>query len=155
MSAATSTLPFVPPVEIEPPPRKRRQPLVVRSNSLDRAKGVITVVMGCGIPCFSLALSSIGGRLVAEGLPYLGASALTLCCTVLAVSLSHLAWAVRDITGSATWQAWCLASAIDLSLVIGELAGINGFFYWLVPVVMVAVTIVSALLNCWAFLRHN
>jgi hypothetical protein len=81
-------------------------------------------------------------------------AALGLCCSVLAVSLSHLAWAVRDITRSAWWQAWCLAAAIDLSLVLGELAGVAGFELWVVPVVMVSVTVVSAVLNCWAFLRH-
>src|SRR5262249_32285327 len=61
----------------------------------------ITVGMGCGIPGLSLALSSIGGRLLQEGHAGLGCAALVLCCSVLAVSLSHLAWAVRDITRSA------------------------------------------------------
>ena len=42
---------------------------------------------------------------------------LAVCCVVLAVSLSHLAWAVRDITGSARWQSWFLAAAVDISLV--------------------------------------
>jgi hypothetical protein len=118
------------------------------------ARQALTVGMGCGIPCLSLALSSFGGRLVISGQVALGGAALVLCCCVLAVSLSHLAWAVRDITGSARWQSWCLAGAIDLSLVLGELSGVAGFSLWVVPVVMVAVTAVSAVLNCWAFLRH-
>jgi hypothetical protein len=44
-----------------------------------------------------------------------------------------------------------------LSLVLGELAGIGGFRCWLVTAVMVSVTVVSAVLNCWAFLqpRHR
>src|SRR3984885_1571586 len=124
------------------------------ARSVSRARRWITVGMGCGIPCLSLALSSIGGRLCMGGRLLLGGSALGLCCAVLAVSLSHLAWAVRDITGSARWQSWCLAGAIDLSLVLGELAAVAGFSLWVVPVVMVAVTAVSAVLNCWAFLRH-
>lgn len=121
----------------------------------DRARRWITVGMGCGIPCLSLALSSIGGRLWVEGHCALGAGALGLCCAVLAVSLSHLAWAVRDITGSARWQACCLAVAVDCSLVLGELAGIAGYSAWLVSVVMVAVTVCSAVLNCWAFLAEK
>jgi hypothetical protein len=59
------------------------------------------VGLGAGIPGLSLALSSIGGRLLEQGHGYLGCGAMALCCSVLAVSLSHLAWAVRDITGSA------------------------------------------------------
>ena len=132
-------------------PRKRRGKV---ARTVSRGRRAITVGMGCGIPCLSLALSSIGGRLWVEGHQELGGAALVLCSAVLAVSLSHLAWAVRDITGSARWQAWCLAGAIDLSLVLGELAGIGGFRLWVVPVVMGSVTVVSAVLNCWAFLRH-
>jgi hypothetical protein len=121
----------------------------------DRARRWITMGMGAGIPCLSLALSSIGGRLAAEGHHALGGGALVLCCSVLAVSLSHLAWAIRDITRSAWWQSWCLAAAVDLSLVLGELAGIAGYASWVVAAVMVSVTLCSAVLNCWAFLRHG
>jgi hypothetical protein len=112
------------------------------------------VAIGCGIPCLSLALSSIGGQLIQSGERALGVGVLGLCCAVLAVSLSHLAWAVKDITKSRGWQSWCLAGAIDLSLVLCELALVAGFSLWVVPVVMVSVTVVSAVLNCWAFLRH-
>jgi hypothetical protein len=45
------------------------------------------------------------------------------------------------------------AVAVDLSLVLGELARVAGFDLWVVPVVMGSVTLVSAMLNCWAFLR--
>jgi hypothetical protein len=55
---------------------------------------------------------------------------------VLAVSLSHLAWAVRDITGSTWWQSWCLAGTTDLALVLGELAHVAGFRLWVVTAVM-------------------
>jgi hypothetical protein len=121
----------------------------------NRARRWITLGIGAGIPCLSLALSSIGGRLVAEGHTLLGSGALVLCCSVLAVSLSHLAWAIRDITRSAWWQAWCLALAVDCSLVLGELAGIAGYTSWVVAAVMVSVTVCSAVLNCWAFARHG
>jgi hypothetical protein len=120
-----------------------------------RGRRALTVAMGCGIPGLSLALSSIGGRLLLEGHRGHGTAALVLCGAVLAVSLSHLAWAIGDITRSARWQSWCLAVAIDLSLVLGELAGVAGFRLWVVPVVMGAVTLVSAVLNCWAFLRQE
>jgi hypothetical protein len=113
------------------------------------------VAAGCGIPLLSLGLSSIGGRLLVEGHRGLGGAALVLCCTVLAVSLSHLAWSVRDITGSSRWQAWCLAVAVDLSLVLGELASVAGFSLWVVPCLMAAVTVASCVLNTHAFLTHR
>ncbi len=129
-----------------------RKPAV---SGRDRARRWITLGMGAGIPCLSLALSSIGGRLLAEGHGVLGSGALVLCCSVLAVSLSHLAWAIRDITRSEWWQAVLLAIAVDCSLVLGELAGIAGYASWVVGAVMVSVTLCSAVLNCWAFLRHG
>src|SRR5262249_17765970 len=119
------------------------------------ARRAITVGMGCGVPGLSLALSRIGGRLCAAGRYALGVASLALCCTVLTVSLSHLALAVRDITRSAGWQAWCLAAAGDVALGLGELAQVAGFELWVVPVVMAAVTLTSAVLNCWAFLRDG
>lgn len=131
--------------------RGSAKPMVTAS----RMRRAITVGLGCGIPAFSLSLSSIGGRLVMEGHRTLGGAALGLCVAVLAVSLSHLAWAIRDITGSSRWQSWCLALAVDVSLVLGELATVSGFSLWVVPTVMCGVTLVSALLNCWAFLAHK
>jgi hypothetical protein len=73
---------------------------------------------------------------------------------VLAVSLSHLASAIQDITRSEPWQAWCLAVAVDLAVVLCELSRVAGFESWVVPVLMGCVTVASAGLNCWAFLRH-
>jgi hypothetical protein len=138
-------------------PRARRAaPAVAEAKAarLDSRFGrALTVGLGCGIPGLSLALSSIGGRLLAEGHPYLGGAALVLCSAVLAVSLSHLAWAIQDITRSARWQAWALALAVDVALVLGELACVAGAGWWLVTALMVAVACVSAVLNCWAFLR--
>lgn len=122
---------------------------------VSRARRWITVALGAGIPGLSLALSSIGGRLVSEGHGPLGGAVLGVCAAVLAVSLSHLAWAIRDITGSSRWQSWCLAVAVDVSLVLGELARIGGAGWWLVSLVMAAVTVTSAVLNCWAFLAHR
>ena len=139
--------------QVSKAPRKRgKAKNTVQVNS---ARKYITYIIGCAIPCLSLALSSIGGHLVLEGHTVLGAGALLLCCAVLAVSLSHLAWAVQDITRSALWQSWCLAIAVDCSLVLCELAGIAGFDSWAVGAVMFSVTVCSAVLNCWAFIRHK
>lgn len=138
-----------------PPQHTARKAVAAKASRDTACRRWITLGMGCGIPCLSLALSSIGGRLWVEGHAVLGSAALLLCCSVLAVSLSHLAWAVRDITRSAWWQSWCLAGAIDLSLVLGELAGVAGYSSWVVSAVMVSVTCVSAVLNCWAFAWHK
>lgn len=115
----------------------------------------VTVAMGCGIPALSLSLSSIGGALYDAGMPVLGTAAIGLTCGVLAVSLSHLASAIRCITRSAVWQAWALAVVIDCSLVVCELTRVAGFSSWVVPAVMVGVTAFSMLLNCHAFLHHE
>jgi hypothetical protein len=131
-----------------------RKAAAPRGPAPSKLRKPITVTLGCGIPCLSLALSSIGGRLILASQLALGAGFMGLCCSVLAVSLSHLAWAVRDITKSAPWQAWLLAIAVDLSLVLGELAGVAGYDSWVVTAVMVCVTATSAVLNVYAFLRH-
>jgi hypothetical protein len=115
----------------------------------------LTVGMGCGIPGLSLALSSIGGMLLRGGQVWLGGGSLALCGAVLSVSLSHLAAAVQDITRSAVWQSWCLAVAVDVTLVLCELARVSGDEGLLVPVLMACVTAASMGLNCWAFLRHG
>jgi hypothetical protein len=50
------------------PTRKlRRKPrAVVTARAVGRGRVCITVGMGCGVPVLSLALSSIGGQLVAR-----------------------------------------------------------------------------------------
>src|SRR5262249_39083290 len=112
------------------PRRRASKPKPVAAQGSGRGRRWLTASLGGCIPGLSLSLSSVGGRLVEQGYGTLGGSALALCCSVLAVSLSHLAWAIRDITGSARWQAWCLAVAVDLSLVLGELARVEGFGLW-------------------------
>jgi hypothetical protein len=145
--------------DVAAPKRKPRGKAAARGAAVPTLRAGLRrwlcVGMGCGIPLLSLSLSSIGGRLLVEGHRGLGAAMLGLCCAVLAVSLSHLAWAIGDITRSARWQSWCLAVAVDLSLVLGELALVSGFTSWAVYAVMASVTGASAALNCWAFLRHK
>jgi hypothetical protein len=120
-----------------------------------RARRWTTIAMGVGIPALSLAMSSIGGRLLVDGHFILGTASLGLCGVVMAVSLSHLAWAVRDITRASNWQSWLMAVAVDATLVLGELSLVHGFDSLLVPCVMVAVAIMSAWLNCFAFLADK
>ena len=72
-----------------------------RQSRLTGPRRWLTVALGCGIPGLSLALSSVGGRLLGQGHTALGVAAMALCCSVLAVSLSHLAWAVKDFSRSA------------------------------------------------------
>lgn len=132
----------------QPAPRAAKEP---QKPATGRLRTALTVGMGCGIPALSLSLSSTGGDLLAQGHYGLGVAGLGLCCAVLAVSLSHLASAIRSITHSLPWQAWALALAIDVSLVTCELTRVAGFESWLVPVIMAGVTVASMILNCWAF----
>lgn len=116
----------------------------------------ITVAMGCGIPLLSLALSKISGTLATSGLYALSGFAFTLMITVLAVSLPHLAWSVGDITRSRGRASWCLAIALDLSIVLCEF--VHTFasevgLGWVVATVMVTVCLFSMTLNVWAFLK--
>lgn len=137
-------------------PRVRKTPLPQSpAQPPSRYKLGVTIAMGCGIPLLSLSLSSIGGALIESEQRLLGITALVLTCGVLAVSLSHLASAIRDITRSSLWQSWALAIVIDCSLVVCELTRVAGFSSWVVPTVMVGVTGFSMLLNCHAFLDHE
>jgi hypothetical protein len=76
---------------------------------------------------------------------------------VLAVSLSHLAWAIRDITKSPPWAAWLLAVGFDLVLVLSELCAVSAEdagVRVVTTLMMVGVAGLSMFLNCWAFLKH-
>jgi hypothetical protein len=122
-----------------------------------RIKFYATILMGVLLPLLSLGLSSVGGNLARHGCYALSGFALLLMTCVLVVSLSHLAWAVSDITRSPWWACWLLAVAFDLCLVLGELchvaaeaAGVG----LVTSVMMGAVCLLSMFLNVWAFLRH-
>lgn len=125
------------------------------AEPMNAPRKAITVAMGAGIPLFSLGLSTVAGTLARSGYGVLSGSALLLTAAVLAVSLSHLAWAVRDITRSALWASWSLAVAFDLALVLGEMVhvyAVEAGLGTLVTVIMAAVCGVSMVLNVWAFL---
>jgi len=124
----------------------------------------LTLTMGVFIPLFSLGLSHVGGTLMRTGLERqvpiiiaLAFFAFALMACVLAVSLSHLAWAVQDITKSHVWASWLLAVAFDLALVLGELCHVSASEVGVgevVTVIMACVCGLSMFLNCWAFLKH-
>ncbi len=122
-----------------------------------RLAAVITVGMGVGIPALTLSMSTVAGQLCQKGHYGLGVCAGLVGGAVLVVSLSHLAWAVGNITRSSKWASWLLAVAVDVGLVACEsvLTAAPGVCDTLATGVLWAVTGVSAVLNCWAFLRHS
>jgi hypothetical protein len=140
-------------VELE----KAQQPVASNAISFDsRFKSAMTVGLGCGIPLLSLALSKIAGTLAIGNHIILPIFAFALMLSVLAVSLPHLAWAISDITRSGKRASWSLAIALDLSIVLCEMAHIwasDSGLDWLLLIVMTAVVIFSMMLNCWAFFK--
>jgi hypothetical protein len=118
----------------------------------------LTVALGVFIPLMSLCLSKIAGTLAGSGFYALAVFASGIGVAVLAVSLSHLAWAVRDVTGSGPRASWALAVALDLSLVLCELVHVSAAAAGLDAVcwcVVVVVAVFSMVLNCHAFLNHR
>lgn len=125
---------------------------------LKRFKYNLTITLGVFIPVMSLATSKIAGTLAGKEHYVLAGFGAGIGIAVLAVSLSHLAWAIRDVTGSGKKASWALAVALDCSLVLCELvhvtatdAGINGVCW----MVMTVVAAFSMVLNCHAFLNHK
>lgn len=123
-----------------------------------RIKTVATVTMGILLPLLSLGTSHVAGNLARSGHYALAVFAVALMGCVLVVSLSHLAWAIGDVTRSARWACWALAVAFDLLLVMGETchvtaasAGVGG----VATAIMTVVCGVSMFLNVWAFLHHQ
>jgi hypothetical protein len=122
-----------------------------------RIKFYATITMGVLLPLLSLGLAGVGGNLFRHGHGALATFALALMTCVLVVSLSHLAWAVGDITRSPWWACWLLAVAFDLCLVLGELCHVaaeDAGVGLVTSTMMAAVCLLSMFLNCWAFLRH-
>lgn len=125
-------------------------------RNASRVKTGATITMGILLPLVSLALSNTGGARLLDGHYALAALSFVLMGTALAVSLSHLAWAIQDITRSATWASWALAVAFDAALVLCELCHVvDGGASLVTGALMGAVCMVSMFLNCWAFLNHQ
>lgn len=151
----------IPTVNGTPKARKGKteaKPATFKAPSTYQIRWYATVAMGVFIPLLSLGLSHTGGNLLKSECLALAGFAFGLMGCVLAVSLSHLAWGVQDITKSATWASWLLAIAFDLCLVLGELVHVNAEeagIGMVVTAIMVCVCGLSMFLNCWAFLRHK
>lgn len=127
----------------------------IKAATVSRARTAITVVMGTGIPAVSLYTSHRAGELFTANAYMCGAMFLIVCVTILALSLSHLATAIGDITRSSHRDSWLLAIALDAGIVVCELtraAGHDGGA--LATLFLVGITGASMLLNCWAFLNH-
>ncbi len=146
----------------KPTARAKRKPVAKAAAKpvpvASRFKFNLTIALGVFIPVMSLATSKIAGTLAGSGHYTLAAFGAGIGVAVLAVSLSHLAWAVRDVTGSGPRASWALAVALDCSLVLCELVhvtatncGIDGVCW----AVMVVVAGFSMVLNCHAFLNHR
>jgi len=127
------------------------------SPALARFRTGMTVALGVGIPLLSLALSKIGGTLALEGQPLLSAFAALLMLSVLTVSLSHLAWAIGNITGADKRASWALAVSLDLTLVLCELVRVFAplDLGWVCLLLMASVAGFSMSLNVYAFLHHK
>jgi hypothetical protein len=118
----------------------------------------MTVALGVGIPCLSLAMSKLAGTLATHGHLALAAFAFALMAAVLGVSLSHLSWAVGNVTRSGRRASWSLAVALDLSLILCELVHVYAADLGLGLVctaVMACVAAASMALNVFAFLMHE
>jgi hypothetical protein len=157
---AMMVLDDVVPLEMERPARKRPRKATPQENvrGVDRCRLWMTVVLGVGIPCLSLAMSKLAGTLAANAHYALAVFALALMAAVLGVSLSHLAWAIGDITRSGRRSSWSLAVALDLSLVLCELCHVYTAdlgLAWVCYAVMTAVALASMALNVWGFLMHE
>jgi hypothetical protein len=135
------------------------QPVQASGRTLaDRFRLGMTVALGVGIPLLSLAMSKLAGTLASHHYLALAGFDLALMLAVLGVRLSHLAWAVGDITRSGRRASWSLAIALDLSLVNCELCHVYAAdlgLAWVYYAVMSAVAAASMALNVYAFRMHG
>ena len=144
-------------VPVKKPTPPRRKTVAERSAELATLRKAIAVTLGIAIPAMSLTLSHIAGTLANECWPlamFLGATG----CSVLVVSLSHLAEAIADATGAERWQAWALAITLDLGIVGCELSHVftaNESLWWWTTGLMVATMLLSMVFNVYAFLKHT
>jgi hypothetical protein len=147
----TAALRLTPPLK---PDRKPRRSRIAASPFRRR----LTVALGVFIPLMSVAMSKVAGTLATHGHLGLAAFGAVIGAAVLAVSLSHLAWAIRDITGSGPRSSWALAVALDCSLVLCELTHVRAADAGLRVVCWAVLAVVagfSMVLNCHAFLSQG
>lgn len=125
----------------------------VRQTRFERG---LTVTMAGFIPLLSLTLSRIAGVLFSDGNTELAAFAAVITVTVLSVSLPHLAHAIGLITQSSRRVSWALAVAFDLGIVLAEMVHVSGTagLTEVALILLVALSVMSGVLNCIAFTRH-
>lgn len=118
----------------------------------------ISVALGIAIPALSLTLAHIAGTLARTGIVGLAFFLGGCGISVLVVSLSHVAEAIRHCTGAKPWQGWALAVTLDLSIVGSELVSVfapeAGLSLW-VTGLMLVVAGASMVLNVYAFLMNR
>jgi hypothetical protein len=146
------------PIATTPARRKRASARPRAGRKPDRYRRALTIALGVFIPLMSVATSKIAGTLAGHGHYALAAFGALIGVAVLAVSPSHLAWAVRDVTGSGPRASWALAVALDCGIVLCELVHVAAGGAGLALVcwaVLVVVAGFSMVLNCHAFLHHR
>lgn len=112
----------------------------------------MTVALGAFIPAISLTMSSQAANMFQAGNVVLGGLFAALVFVVLAVSLTHLAEAVEDLTGSTCFISWATAIAFDACLVAFEVAHKTiAKDDWTVTLMITVVALISAALNVHAF----
>lgn len=150
----TSTIPSRLDTQSNGKKRGKRKPRKAKTNARKAFKLAITILLGIAIPALSLTLSHIAGTLAISGFYPLAIFAALCGFAILLVSLSHLSEAIKDITKASGWQAWLMAITLDLSIVCGELIGVQaevaGLHFWCTGL-MVVVGLFSMALNCHAF----
>jgi hypothetical protein len=145
------------PTKFKLPIKPRKKTVAERSAELAHLRKGIAITLGVAIPAMSLTLSHIAGTLASECVPLAAFLGLT-GCSVLVVSLSHLAEAIADATGAEKWQAWALAITLDLGIVGCELSHVYAdnaaLWYWTTGL-MVCTMLLSMVFNVYAFLKHT
>lgn len=111
----------------------------------------MTVALGVFVPAISLTMSSLAAQQFMSGGVVLGGAFAVLVGCVLLVSLTHLAEAIEDLTGSSRLISWATAITFDACLVAFEVAHKLGEGGAVVPVMIAAVAVISAALNVHAF----
>jgi len=105
--------------------------------SLAKLRHALTIGMGCMIPLWCSLLSHVSGTMLTEestAAVCLGIGIMVICCTLLALSLSHLASAVADITKSDRGKAGPWQSPLTARLSVASSPTPSGTdAYWYGP----------------------
>ena len=126
------------------------------AQDLYKFKVGIAIALGIAIPALSISVSHIAGTLASE-VPLLAIFMGVCGVSVLYVSLSHLAEAIQDTTGSTTRLAWSMAVLLDFAIVGCELTHVyshNAELWWWATGLMLVTMLFSMVLYVYAFLKH-